>query len=187
MKKNYEGQCKACRGLGHVVKKEAEVLCNMCGGSMRVDEDYGDGNAYFNGLVDARVGGGYHSYHLFDMTTYSFDMCEQCLRKMFIQFKIPPLVNDNMDRDATWEQDQQYYEYRLWKDNGGHHQAYLNGLCNNAITDCPGKAIYTVKHIGESLEDGFTEDCCCDNEEHQYCAANQELVPFISNVLKPFL
>ncbi len=141
---------------------------------------------YPHGLVDASVQGGYESYHLFDMSTYTFSLCEKCLRVLFNQFKIPPSIHDKMDETETeqeaWEADQRAYEYRVWKDAGHHHEAYLNRKCN-AVKDCPNRAEYTIRVSGD-----FTEDCAC--EEHKDArnnCMNCTKVKFIPNVLKPFL
>lgn len=147
-----------------------------------------------HGLYEETVIGGYESYHLFDMTAYTFSFCEECLRKLFLQCKIKPLVTDlTFSSSPTglptiepgeivgWEQDQKSYEYRLWHDNGGHHQAYLDKKCN-AVKDCPNQAVYTLLHNHTD----FTEDALCEeHKDHKYM--NSTLVKFIPNVLKPFL
>jgi len=97
-----------------------------------------------HGLIDAQVTGGYDSYHLFDMTSYKFNFCEKCLRQLFMQCKIKPFISDVDGGDHTtedaWNIDQEYYEYRLWTDNGGRHQAYINKKCNMK-KDCPNDAV----------------------------------------------
>lgn len=103
---------------------------------------------------------------------------------MFNRFKIPPQISekDYEGEPESWEADQKAYEYRIWKDAGGHHEAYLNRICN-AVKDCPNRAEYTIRVSGD-----FTEDCTC--EEHKNArnnCVNCEKVKFIPNVLKPFL
>lgn len=119
------------------------------------------------------------------MSRYTFSFCEKCLRELFIQCKIKPDVDDiNFDNEVLeetgFESDQKQYEYKLWRDAGGHHQAYLERRCNHT-KDCPKKAVYTVR-----INDDFSEDCCC--EEHKWHEGGSiRLVQFIPHVLKPFL
>ncbi len=188
--------CSQCKGTGKVVDP-AEQLCNMCGEWMchKIKLETGTWNADVpHGLYEANVVGGYESYHLFDMTSYTFSFCEECLRKLFIQCKIKPTVaNLNFGsnpsglpfleegEETQWSEDMKSYEFRIWKDNGGHHQAYLNRKCN-AIKDCPNKAAYTLLHNHTD----FTEDALCEeHQDHKYL--NSTLTKFIPNVLKAFL
>jgi len=70
---------KKIRRQVEVVK---EVVCNRCKGPCLVDgQMYG---------LSAVVSGGYGSTHLEDMVTYRFELCEECLSKLFAGFKIPP-------------------------------------------------------------------------------------------------
>jgi hypothetical protein len=182
--------CLSCHNTRQVPEPK-DILCNMCGECSR---PIGTSNEqYHQGLEAVEVKGGYESYHLSDMTTYKFTFCEKCLRQMFMKCKIKPIVNDS-DYDILpwdppipdgsslkWERDQEAYEYRIWKDTGGHHQAYLDRKCN-AVTKCPNKAIYTRRLRGD-----FTEDCCCEDHKFIRAYGNSTLVQFIPNVLKPFL
>jgi len=173
--------CEQCNNTRKTIDPK-EILCNRCGGPQRPLGTHNE--QYPHGLEDAEVTGGYESYHLFDMTTYKFSICEKCLREMFNQFKIKPTVFDRMSGSEEiadpWTQDQEWYEYRIWKDGGGHHQAYLNKTCNMR-KDCPNKAVYTRRINGD-----FSEDCCC--EEHRTKDGGSiKHVKFIPNVLKPFL
>lgn len=177
--------CEKCKNTRHVIDPK-EILCNLCGECMcplgTMNEQYP------HGLHDAVVDGGYDSYHLFDMTRYTFSFCEKCLRTLFNQCKIKPAVMELGsfgllgDAITTWNNDQTAYEYRVWRDDGGHHQAYLNRKCN-AAKNCPEDAIYT-----QLIENEFTEDCFC--EKHKESVSNYSLIKFtkfIPNVLKPFL
>lgn len=175
--------CRRCNN-SLWVKNPAEVLCNLCGGCIRPMGSFSEG--YPHGLENAEVSGGYSSYHLLDGNEYTFNLCEQCLRKIFVQCKIPPTVRNCMDNISyqaplPFADDQRIYEYRLWKDNGGHHQAYLNRKCN-AIKDCPNGAVYTLMHNSTD----FTEDCLCEEHKDRR-SSNSSLVPFIRHELKPFL
>lgn len=177
--------CHYCRGKKKIIDPET-ILCNMCGESLCIDISVLSGKWQSNepqGLQDAKVTGGYESYHLLDMTSYTFSLCEHCLRKMFNQFKIKPDIDDALDRAPySWEEDQNSYEERLWRDAGKHHQAYLDRICNKN-RNCGKEAVYTI-----FLSDEFTEDTSCeDHKDSWYNCVNAKLVKFIPNVLKPFL
>lgn len=176
--------CKYCNNTRFIINPK-EVLCNMCGecmcpyiktrsGTWSSDDPHG--------LYNAKVQGSYESYHLFDMTNYTFSFCEKCLRQLFNQCKVKPVVSDYANFEKrSYEDDLEMYEYRVWKDAGGHHQAYLDKKCN-FVKDCPNRAIYT-----QLINDDFTEDCCCEEHKDRWGYANSRLTKFIPDVLKPFL
>jgi hypothetical protein len=174
--------CQYCNNTRQVIDPK-EILCNRCAGPQRPLGTHNE--QYPHGLEEAEITGGYESYHLFDMTTYKFSICEKCLREMFNQFAIKPTVINRLAYEAketdSWTEDQNSYEYRVWKDSGAHHQAYLNRKCN-FIKDCPNRAEYT-----QLISNDFTEDCCCEEHKELYNYANSKLTKFIPNVLKPFL
>ena len=61
-----------------------DILCNQCGESCL------DSNQMnYEGLIELTVQGGYAS-KLGDMVPYTFSLCEDCLKKLFDGFKIPP-------------------------------------------------------------------------------------------------
>lgn len=69
------------------------VKCNKCGKKMAetfADSTTGGGDrvSHVIGLT-AEVDGSYYSTHLEDCSKYSFDMCEECLVKLFATFVIP--------------------------------------------------------------------------------------------------
>ena len=178
-----ESPCRKCNN-SRLVVDPLDILCNLCGETMCPIGTMNEQNPH--GLFEAKVTGGYDSYHLFDLSTYKFSFCEQCLRKLFNQCKIKPLVYDttidgDMLDEHNWLKDQEAYEYRVWKDEGGHHQAYLDRKCN-AVKNCQNEAIYT--HL---VSDQFTEDCTCEEHKEFWMYANSKLTKFIPNVLKPFL
>lgn len=180
-KRRYFKSCHYCHNSKLVIAP-TEILCNMCGETLC---PIGTHNEQIpHGLYNASVTGGYESYHLMDMREYTFSFCEKCLRQMFIQCKIKPEISDidydNVARDK-WAEDQSAYEYRVWTDDGGHHQAYLDKKCN-AIKDCPNKAIYSKFH-----NDEFRENCMCEEHKNYYGSVGDKTFPFISNILKPFL
>jgi hypothetical protein len=120
--------CGHCNNTRQVPDPK-DILCNLCGGCMCPIGTMNEQTPH--GLHESKVMGGYNSYHLLDMNTYTFSFCEECLRKLFVQCKIRPDVRDtdftgNYIGDDIWEQDQKNYEYRVWEDSGGHHQAYLD-------------------------------------------------------------
>lgn len=188
--------CRRCNNT-RLMDDPAEIFCNMCGGLMCHDITVPSGRWRSDspcGLHNAKVSGGYESYHLFDMTGYTFSFCEECLRKLFLQCKIPPKVSEYgignapdgsltyVDRsEQSWEDDKTCYEYRVWKDAGHHHQAYLNKMCN-AVKDCENKAVYTLLHN----DTDFTEEALCEKHaDHKY--SNSKLTKFVPNVFKPYL
>ena len=167
--------CRYCNNTQLFVEP-SEILCNLCGECMCLPE-----SVYPDGLYNAEVSGGYNSYYLSDMTSYEFSLCEKCLREMFIKCKIKPKVDFSFDAErngSNWDEDYKIYEYKIWRDAGNHHQAYLNGKCNS-IKDCQNDAIYTIKHQGE-----FSEDSSCEDHKNDWGSG---CVQYISNVLKTFL
>lgn len=53
----------------------------------------------FHGLIEVTVSGGYSSPALWDLTNYTFSLCERCLRELFDGCKIPPMVTCEIDGD----------------------------------------------------------------------------------------
>ncbi len=179
--------CHTCNN-SKLVRDPREVLCNNCGGTMCPIGTMNE--IHPHGLHKAKVTGGFNSYHLFDMTRYTFSLCEKCLRELFNKFIIPPELNefdvfdDSVGQTEPWYQDQKNYEYRIWCDDGGHHQAYLNKKCNE-VKDCPNDATWTVL-----LNSDYSENCCCDIHKEKYNTAypsSYKLVKFIPHTLKAFL
>jgi hypothetical protein len=188
----FEKLCDSCNNSGIIIDPK-ERLCNNCGECLCPLDTISHSDPH--GLVNARVTGGYNSYHLMDCTSYVFSICEKCLRQLFINFKIEPTVNevdfwsDNDDGRSSWDKDQESYEFRVWKDNGGYHQAYLNRKCNE-VKDCLGEAIYTVLYHDQE----YSEKCCCQKHASLYDWTklapnpnNYRLVPFIPDTLKAFI
>lgn len=74
-----------------VPKHEEEIvdyICNKCGNSCEKGEA-SVGSKDFYGLLETEVVGGYLSDPLEDLTTYTFSICETCLKELFDSFKIP--------------------------------------------------------------------------------------------------
>lgn len=177
----HKNPCEHCKNTG-TVQDPHEILCNKCGGFMCPIGTYNEQIPH--GLHNAEVMGGYDSYHLLDLNKYIFSICEKCLRELFLQFIIPPVVNNHMSYNSEldeWHWDKLTYEYRIWKDGGKHHEAYINKKCN-VVKDCDNDAIYT--HL---LSNEFTEDCSCEQHKEFHVYSNTKLVKFIPNSLKIFL
>jgi len=171
---DFEGarRCHRCKGTG-IVRDPKSYVCNRCGGSLAGDADMGFGEQY--GLVEASVSGGYSSPHLFDCTTYTFSLCEKCLRQLFAKFEVPPAVSSSLNYTGeaeTYDEDLRHYNYRLWRKQGCHIERLKLGNCN-AIIDCE-KAATLRKFCSGSL----TNDCSCDEHGPLHTYANTWTVPF---------
>lgn len=116
-----------------------------------------------HGLVETRVGGGSNSFHLSDCTSYTFSLCERCLRDLFEVFKIPPQVDSSIGEDpSSYEEDSKYYGHRLWIGEGGCLEAYLNGLCTESM-DCGQPARWvTLDEKLRSFTPGVRQESRCD-------------------------
>lgn len=132
----YISICNSCKGAGYL-KNPALYTCNMCGDSLL----YGSYNEPY-GLVDQVVGGGYGSKHLFDMTSYTFSLCEKCIRDMFNKFVNPPKTIDGHE-EISFSSDQALYDYRNFCKSKEFDEKYLAGKCNYII-GCNNKAKYTI-------------------------------------------
>lgn len=92
---DYKGQLRHLPYIATMNKENmgkdiiCEKVCNNCGATLKVEET---GENY--GLTNCVVDGGYFSTHLSDCTSYKFDLCEKCLKKMFDKFKFPPEQNE---------------------------------------------------------------------------------------------
>lgn len=169
--------CKPCNNSGFIPDPK-DKPCNNCGGSLTIDDSHC--KQAFYGLIDCRVSGSYSSWHLLDSNTYTFSLCEFCLRNMFKQFKVKPKMGCYMGEESSFEEDDECYDYRIWKHEKKDVVAYQNGLCNRTM-NCPNKAIYTFFKSGS-----FSEDCAC--EEHKDARRYQhDLHPFVPFKLKAFI
>lgn len=180
--RRFKEVCEQCNNTRKTVDPST-ILCNRCGECMRPLGTHNE--QYPHGLEGAAIQGGYDSYHLLDCTTYKFSICEKCLRELFNQFKIKPTIIDSLgtidEKEDPWVLDQTAYEYRVWKDEGGHHKAYMEKRCNS-VKDCPTRAVYTLLHSGD-----FSEDSACEEHKLTRCYSNTRLTKFISPALRAFL
>lgn len=133
--------CYTCKGKGFRRTRESYV-CNGCGDNLCIDFQEGSDRFFPHGLVDAVVGGGYHSIYLRDCTQYTFSLCEKCLRGQFNSFKIPPKISGTMGEFETYEEDRDGHEEFLWRETtNGPKERVKAGLCS-ASRKCEKPAIY---------------------------------------------
>lgn len=81
---------KKTKWIEKKVEITEDIICNKCGKSCipktnLINEAYG--------LIEASVSGGYDSIFLRDEQSYTFSLCEECLKEMFDNFLIPPKNN----------------------------------------------------------------------------------------------
>lgn len=178
----FTKQCHECKDK-RIIKHPESQLCNKCGQNLCPPEPNVNWK-YPDGLVDALVIGSYDSTHLLDLNAYCFSLCELCLRNMFNECVIPPIVySDNDKNKISYSEDKIMYEHSQWRKNGGYLEAYNNRKCNT-IKDCPNEAKYSVLHN----KNKFSESCVCEEHSSTYSNATwYKLVPFISKNLKAFL
>lgn len=164
-------KCRDCDGKG-VVRAPESYLCNNCGDSLIPLDMEKDCKPSPYGLVEKTVSGGYFSDYLWDCTTYTFSLCEKCLRNLFDQFKIPPQIGGYMGGGAeTYEEDSFYHQERLWRKAGGRLEKLKQGLCN-ARSACQNPAIYRI-----FCSSSITDECCCEEHKTNQCL-NYEFIPF---------
>ncbi len=162
-------RCMSCRGTG-IVRVPASYHCNRCGDSLQPDEHTDD--PY--GLVEARVEGGYHSHHLFDLTSYTFSLCEGCLREMFDLFVIPPTLfgcsisggdlRTVEGLEEAYDDDVRMYKHRLWKASGGQQEKFATGICNG-VEACERQARWRLY-----LSDEAIDESVCDEHKKRYAS-----------------
>jgi hypothetical protein len=79
-----------------IVSREVEeiddIVCNMCGESLKVYLDIEKTVFNFGGIENAEMICGYESK--FDGTSFSFSLCEKCVHKLLKKFKIPATIKD---------------------------------------------------------------------------------------------
>lgn len=62
-----------------------DILCNKCGKTCKMPH----AQLQHYGLIEAEVTGGFDSTALEDLHTYTFSICEVCLKELFDTFSIP--------------------------------------------------------------------------------------------------
>jgi hypothetical protein len=169
---SHKSLCQYCNNSKEVVDPK-ERLCNLCGDCLCSSED--GCHPQLSLGITATASGNYGSSHLLDMTDYYFSLCEKCLRELFVKCKIKPTISC-LGKEESFESDQTRYEYMIWKANGEHGNAYLNGKCN-AVKNCENDAIYSeISFCGE-----LTDNCFCEEHKEDFFIT---LVPFVPNKLK---
>lgn len=178
--KQPRADCSVCFGTG-LQDDPKDMLCNLCGKAMCPKVDKINPNHFIpHGLYKAKVSGGYESWHLLDMNLYVFSSCEECLRKLFNKCKIKPQVSSFHEMNYSYEDDKESYDYRIWKDKGFHHKAYLNKKCNRK-KNCRRKAVYSIFINGE-----FSEETSCENHKFED-GGSYTFMKYISPKLKILL
>jgi len=166
-------KCRDCDGKG-VVRTPESYLCNNCGESLIPLDMEKDCKPSPYGLVEKTVSGGYFSDYLWDCTTYTFSLCEKCLRDLFDQFKIPPQIGGYMGGGAeTYEEDSFYHQERLWRKAGGKLEKLKQGLCNDK-SFCQNEAKYRIF----SSSDLTDHSCCEEHRVNNENCMNYEFVNF---------
>ena len=98
-------RCEVCKGQG-IVRTPESYICNKCGESLCPTPDL----PHPYGLVETSVSGGWYSTHLFDLTTYTFSLCEACLRNLFGTFIVKPKVFASVGGPTTYAKDVATYK-----------------------------------------------------------------------------
>lgn len=85
------------------VKKDVEetddLICNKCGGSLKVFTDRD--NKFFNyvGLCEVEVSGAYCSQYIEDEESYRFSLCAKCCKELIDSFTIPAEYKDLLHKN----------------------------------------------------------------------------------------
>jgi hypothetical protein len=172
--------CQLCKGTG-LTPSAGSLVCNGCGGSM-TDGSKHDGQVPC-GIHQHVIHGQYGSPALSDCTTYTFSMCEHCLRTYFASCKIPPktqmydltsLQRPEETRLLSYAEDHELYLKRQWDDRGGAATARLHAICNQT-RDCGKPALWSIAYSERVSE----ETACDEHKEQAAMAANAVAVPFV--------
>jgi hypothetical protein len=174
--------CRLCKGTGYA-PAIGETPCNGCGGTM-ASGTRPDDRQVPQGIYQYEISGDYDSPALSDMTTYTFSMCEHCLRTWFEGCKVPPkterydLVGIRPNELEDYAADHESYKYQQWKENLGYANAHLHGICNQTRS-CGKPAKWTV-----ALSESLTDHCLCDDHKDSWSGCtNGAIVPFVPDAL----
>lgn len=153
--------CRSCEGKG-IRRKPGTTLCNQCGGLLRDAPPKCSPDEAFEISVSA----GFDSWHLLDGTTYTYSMCEECLRKLFQNFAIKPRCRSYIHgEEVDFSVDEARYQDRLWTKSGGKAAKLKQGLCNyNAACTAAARWAHVMDELrGEALCDehkvAISQDC----------------------------
>ena len=147
--------CAGCEGTA-IIRDPQSYVCNKCGGSLCPPHSTSP-----QGLVEHRVDGGYSSDYLTDCTSYSFSLCEKCLRDTFETFLIPPETS-GMDGEVPYAEDREWMDTRHWRQAGGQEAKLPSGLCN-MTKSCQEPARW--RHF---LSQSMTVEAACDTHRRVY-------------------
>lgn len=161
-------KCCSCKGTG-LRRRDNSFRCNRCGGAMGVPHD-----ASPYGLVEQTVSGAYLSTHLLDTTTYTFSLCELCLRCLFDECVIPPTIGSYMGAPAErdYAEERASYEWHTWRGADGHRPRVREGRCNQTIA-CESPA--TIWMISS---DGLTDEVSCEEHAKRCSSSSYYEVPY---------
>lgn len=73
--------------------EQRKIICNKCESPVSLTGPNGEPLGYY-GLIDAHVMGGYYSPLLEDGASYTFSLCEVCVKELMDSFKYPPHKTD---------------------------------------------------------------------------------------------
>jgi len=80
---------KTYHDQSRITKEVTTCTCNKCGEI--ISYNFKDGKCYGTSVT---IHGGYFNKHLSDLTSYWFDICEECLVEFMNTFKIPSTSGD---------------------------------------------------------------------------------------------
>ncbi len=143
------------------ITKEEQVVdvttCNNCG---NVCDRYEQ--------TSIKASGGYDSKHLTDCSTYTFDLCEECLVKIMDGLKIPPVVCD-MDGNVDYAIDREHHRNRKIKHDNREElfsADIARGVCPWTIHGEDGEdKVCERKSVG-SIDGIPTCDICLRDDDH---------------------
>lgn len=147
--------CSRCKGTG-IVRDVTSYICNGCGKNpcLKAHTD-SEGEPY--GIIDYKYSDAYASDALTDGTTYTFSLCEDCLRILFDGFVVPPNVGNYLPGGFdSYAEEKAYSIQRKWERGNGPQEKFLAGLCNQ-FEGCKNLAAFR-KFSGYKA---LTDDVCC--------------------------
>lgn len=167
--------CDFCSDTGKILDPK-HIVCNNCGDQLSEHPIHPDSYSHeVRSVADSKW--------LTKRTKYTFRLCEQCVRTMLDSFKIPPSVCDTEgNHEQSYESEVELFLTNKWLKEGGKHQAYLDGKCNER-RKCPNSAIYSLFIGGKFTENSLCEQC----SKNYFKIKDFELKPFVPNDLRAFL
>ena len=106
----------------------SNLCCNLCQKLVYQTDSLGNSSFYGAKII---ASGGYFSTELVDGLEYRFHLCESCLRGLMNKCEIPPEVFDVPDNEyISFEKENEWYQDKIWRENGGPLSKYKEGLCS---------------------------------------------------------